>query len=1621
MEEATGKPSDAAPTAVGGNWDVLRSRLEKKRGELESFLADFDQRRRALFGAAEWKLDRTVHISTPNQCIPRDLTQFGGSLLLGYNVQFGLKTETSLSDVFSFYVGQEDGTFREAGVELLSDQRFQEDFRNLYRYYRQSQFARFLRNRGYLYMVFQVGARTDDIKAFKWKVGTDGLVYEGDRAASEVQHPPTHEFEWIRTRREQHREGLHPHISIEDRVFVETLGGDLTIKVEDNTRTGKGILSEPVEHRDQTLDDAEIHYAILGEIVALRIRPFQEAQARHFLYFCKTRQAIRMDSLAHSCVILPQQQGILLPDGWALQTGEHRRFETVEADFQYDRRTLSGTGEDHLFSFYKAGTGEYTLLSYSVTDQKTQQPISCHGWSLFPSGDLFAFRAQPEPQSSHAIQLWKTPFGPPSTQAGGQDPWLERIGNQDCVRFLAKGRQLAKLLGKDPGFAGLFGELVRDAHNLADAHFWIKEKEAGEIGRILSEIAATAESAIGEYAKVEKSRQAADVARQELETSLAPDLAERPIFSGLADCLDAMRRLRSGRGRILEVMDWPFSDKAACAQVERSIQAAQDRVGVICTELLLADGALEPWRKGSVEVTGALDGLRQSREAAALEEKLDLQARQLEFLLESIGTLKEIDAVQSTAISERIAVILAEQNQVRSALRQRRESLGRQEGAAEFTAQKRLLSQALASALDLAAKPEDCQTSQVRLLARLEELEGRFSDVPEFLDSLADIRDEMVASLDARRLSLLEARGRKCEQLRKSAERVLQGLAQRAANLNDQAEARAFFASEPLVEKVRNLAEQLRGLEDSAGAEELVGKLRSLLEDALRRIRDRSDLVVDGGQGLRLGRHVFAIQKSRPEIVALAGAEGLDIHISGTRYRQRVDDPEVQSLKDVWELESSGESPRAQRGEVLAWRLWESVESGSPTGLSELFGMTDEVLRVRLQDVMEASPLESWQRGVHDEDALQVLRAALASWKEHGPMRFAALARAIALEFWSAIVDDSWRLRIESAFVAAARMQVAFGASSRQSAVRTAALRSCEDAVAAFLKPRGLGEGSSPQEVSEFIAESLEAGCFPCLSMTAQEIHAQFVKRMESAGALAGFREGMEALKGQIGQQHRLALDWLRASSTGSGEAMEEAAAFLCCGEPTNVRWLPAETPKELSLRSGHPLAPEGKSTFRFSDFLSRMRHHQAAVAPRVVAFQKCRRRILDASRRELAIDGFQPKVLSSFVRNRLADEVYLPLIGDNLAKQIGAMGEEKRSDRMGLLLLISPPGYGKTTLVEYLCESLGLMFVKINGPSLGRSTTGIDPAQAKDGAARQELERLSLALEMGDNVLILIDDIQHCHPEFLQKFISLCDGQRRMDGTFRRQMRTWDLRGRRVAVVMAGNPYTESGEAFRVPDMLANRADTFNLGDLAGSHAAAFQDSYLENCLMVQPVLSRIFGRHPKDFASLLRQVAMPGTEVTWEGRHSASDMEEATAVVRHLMRVRDAVISVNRAYIASASCPDEYRTEPAFKLQGSYRNMNKLAEKVSPIMTTQEVDALLLEHYQSESQALARESEVSLLQVRRLLGLSTPADNARWEQIMETWRSKRGNRGAGKQALAEIAGMRIALERLGAALSPK
>jgi hypothetical protein len=240
----------------------------------------------------------------------------------------------------------------------------------------------------------------------------------------------------------------------------------------------------------------------------------------------------------------------------------------------------------------------------------------------------------------------------------------------------------------------------------------------------------------------------------------------------------------------------------------------------------------------------------------------------------------------------------------------------------------------------------------------------------------------------------------------------------------------------------------------------------------------------------------------------------------------------------------------------------------------------------------------------------------------------------------------------------------------------------------------------------------------------------------------------------------------------------------------------------------------------------------------------------------------------------------------------------------------------------------------------------------------------------MGDNVMLYLDDIQHCNPEFLQKFISLCDAQRKIEGVFNGIPKTYDLRGKKVCVVMAGNPFTESGEKFRIPDMLANRADIYNLGDIIGNTEDMFKMSMIENALTSNVVLQKLINKNYEDVFELIKMIESKTEKgINFKGAHSKDELQEYRSVMKKILRIRDVVLLVNAQYIHSAAIAEEFRTEPPFKLQGSYRDMNKMVAKVQSIMNDEELEELIFSHYQSESQTLTNGAEANMLKFKELI----------------------------------------------------
>jgi hypothetical protein len=568
----------------------------------------------------------------------------------------------------------------------------------------------------------------------------------------------------------------------------------------------------------------------------------------------------------------------------------------------------------------------------------------------------------------------------------------------------------------------------------------------------------------------------------------------------------------------------------------------------------------------------------------------------------------------------------------------------------------------------------------------------------------------------------------------------------------------------------------------------------------------------------------------------------------------------------------------------------------------------------------------------------------------------------------------------------------------------------------------------------EYLFHQLVSGWPATVTREADQLATDFARHVSHHGSEAVFAEGRAALAGHPVSELSLIRDWLRGFLISkSGEEppdfrhLEETCALIFCGDALQRHVVTAATTLVLNgMKGAHPLLSGGAYTFDHLDFHQRLARHELEVVPRFNAFNSLKQERLTRERHLLRLDEFKPKVLGSFVRNQLIDDVYLPLIGDNLAKQIGAAGDTRRTDLMGLLLVISPPGYGKTTLLEYISSRLGIAFVKINGPALGHNVVSLDPEEAPNAAARSEINKLNLALEMGDNAMICVDDIQHCNPEFLQKFISLCDGQRRIEGIWRGRTRTYDLRGRKIVVVMAGNPYTESGTRFRIPDMLANRADTYNLGDIIGNSEGAFKASYIENAVTSNAAIAPLANKSQKDIRSFIR-IAETGQRdgITFEASYSSREIEEILSIITKLVAIREIVLRVNQEYIRSAAQADEFRTEPPFRLQGSYRNMNRMTEKVVAIMNDQEVRELIIDHYRGESQTLTTGTESNFLKFKEIIGDLTKDEQARWDDIKRTFQRNTIARGTGGEedpvgrVVAQLHGFQSGLDGIREALA--
>ena len=663
----------------------------------------------------------------------------------------------------------------------------------------------------------------------------------------------------------------------------------------------------------------------------------------------------------------------------------------------------SPNGEDVLYVFHRRRDGHYALHPYNLIRKEVPTPIPCHGYSMFSDGRVVVFRSiSDEPTRVHPMQVWQTPFTSAEFAASAptDGSFLANVGNADLVRGISDAFSISRLISNDNPGRQTYEDIIASCSRALDSYYWLDHAEIGGLAGEITEIRRTVELIIDEFEKVQAFRQQAREAVAETEARIAElqqDLhSER--WHAIAPFLDALTSLRGVRGHIITLREMRYIDLARLDELEALVVEHFDRISRDCVRFLLRDEAFGPLKDQLDKTLAKLDQVKKVADVVPLKEAVDSTSEGLDLLSEVVGNLQIEDATQRTAILEDIAEVFARVNQVRAVVDAKRRELMSREGRAEFGAQFKLLGQSVSSALAVCDTPERCDEELARIMVQLEELEGRFSELDEFLADLAAKREEIHDAFGGKKQTLLDERQRRAQNIIKAADRILEGVSRRTRSLGSTDDVNGYFASDAMVMKLRQLTEQLADMGDSVKADELEARLKSAKQNALRALRDRLDLYEEGENLIKLGKHRFSVNTQALDLSMVERDGDMLFHLGGTDFYEAVDDPEFAETREFWSQDLVSETSDVYRAEYLAASILFDAEVGrSDLSIQTLLDDTRseggalERVRAYAQERYD----EGYERGVHDSDAALILEKLVGhATRPAGLLRFARPFRA---------------------------------------------------------------------------------------------------------------------------------------------------------------------------------------------------------------------------------------------------------------------------------------------------------------------------------------------------------------------------------------------------------------------------------------------------------------------------------------------------------------------------------------------------------------------------------------------------------------------------------------------------
>ena len=254
-------------------------------------------------------------------------------------------------------------------------------------------------------------------------------------------------------------------------------------------------------------------------------------------------------------------------------------------------------------------------------------------------------------------------------------------------------------------------------------------------------------------------------------------------------------------------------------------------------------------------------------------------------------------------------------------------------------------------------------------------------------------------------LQIVEARNKRATALMNAADRILKGIRSRVSNFETVEEINSYFASDLMIDKVRDIVEKLDSLDESVKVDDIQSRLKSVREDTVRQLRDKNELFVDGENIIQFGKHNFSVNTQPLDLTTVIKDGEMYFHLSGTNYFERINDDRLTATKGVWDQPVVSENHDVYRAEYLAYLMLgmaksEATASTSGQKTPSLFKQSDEELLNSVQEFMAPRYAEGYIKGVHDHDASLILKQLLKLDSQLELLKYSSPARALANVFW---------------------------------------------------------------------------------------------------------------------------------------------------------------------------------------------------------------------------------------------------------------------------------------------------------------------------------------------------------------------------------------------------------------------------------------------------------------------------------------------------------------------------------------------------------------------------------------------------------------------------------------------